>query len=53
VVTQAELGRLVYVSRTTLVQILQQLERNGLIEQGYRTLRVRDASALEAIAAQV
>jgi len=53
VVTQAELGRLVNVSRTTLVQILQQLERNGLIEQGYRTLRVRDASALEAIAAQV
>jgi len=54
VVTQAELARLVnVVSRTTLVQILQQLERNGLIEQGYRTLRVRDANALEAIAAQV
>lgn len=53
VVTQAELAGLVNVSRTTLVQILQQLEREGLIEQGYRTLRVRDANALEAIAAQV
>lgn len=53
VVTQAELAGLVNVSRTTLVQILQQLERDGHIEQGYRTLRVRDANALEAIAAQV
>jgi len=50
-VTQAELAGLVNVSRTTLVRILQQLESDGLIEQGYRTLRVRDARALEAVAA--
>jgi CRP/FNR family transcriptional regulator, cyclic AMP receptor protein len=49
-ITQDELSILVNVSRTTLVQILRRLERRGLIEQGYRSLRVIDTAGLEAVA---
>ncbi|MGZ8254501.1 MAG: Crp/Fnr family transcriptional regulator [Burkholderiaceae bacterium] len=49
-VTQGELAAMVNLSRTTLVQILRQFERDGLIEQGYRELRVVDPSALAALA---
>jgi len=49
-VTQDELATLINVSRTTLVPILRRLERRGLIEQGYRTLRVLDTPGLEAVA---
>jgi CRP-like cAMP-binding protein len=50
IVTQAELAAMVNVSRTTLVQILREFERRGLIEQGYRTLRVTDPDALTSLA---
>lgn len=50
IVTQSELAAMVNLSRTTLVQILQQFERDGLIEQGYRELRVVDPEALTALA---
>ena len=49
-VTQGELAAMVNLSRTTLVQILHQFERAGLIEQGYRELRVVDPVALAALA---
>jgi CRP-like cAMP-binding protein len=49
-VTQSELAGMVNLSRTTLVQILRQFERRGLIEQGYRMLRVADVAALTALA---
>ena len=47
-VTQDELAAMVNVSRSTLVQILQRLERRRLIAQGYRTLRIVDLPGLEA-----
>jgi CRP-like cAMP-binding protein len=50
-ITQGELAEMVNVSRTTLLEILRRLERQGVLEQGYRTLRVLDAAALETIAA--
>lgn len=50
IVTQGELAAMVNLSRTTLVQILHQFERSGLIEQGYRQLRVVDPEALTALA---
>lgn len=50
-VTQEELAALVNVSRTTLVQILRNLERRRLIAQGYRTIRIVDLPQLEALAA--
>jgi DNA-binding GntR family transcriptional regulator len=40
-----------HVSRTTLVQALRRFEARGLVERGYRTLRVVDAPGLRAIAA--
>ncbi len=49
-VTQQELADLVNVSRTTLLQILRQFEREGLIEQGYRSVRVLRPAELEAVA---
>jgi CRP/FNR family transcriptional regulator, cyclic AMP receptor protein len=50
-VTQAELATMSHVSRTTLVQVLRRFEARGLVEQGYRTLRVADAAGLSALAA--
>lgn len=50
IVTQSELAAMVNLSRTTLVQILHDFERRGLIEQGYRTLRVADPAAMTALA---
>lgn len=50
-VTQEELAALVNVSRTTLVQVLRNLERRRLIAQGYRTIRIVDLPQLEALAA--
>jgi CRP-like cAMP-binding protein len=50
-VTQEELAGLVNVSRTTLVQVLRNLERRRLIAQGYRTIRIVDLPQLEALAA--
>ncbi len=49
-VTQSELAAMVNLSRTTLVEILHRFERRGLIEQGYRMLRVVDPVALAALA---
>lgn len=49
-VTQEELAVMAHVSRTTLVQVLREFEARGLVERGYRTLRVIDASGLSAIA---
>jgi hypothetical protein len=42
---------MVRLSRTTLVQVLRRFERRGLIEQGYRTLRVVDVPGLKAVEA--
>ena len=50
-VTQGELASMAHVSRSTLVQALRRFEARGLIERGYRTLRVVDAPGLRAIAA--
>lgn len=50
IVTQGELAAMINVSRTTLVQILREFERRGLIEQGYRMLRVADVESLTALA---
>jgi DNA-binding GntR family transcriptional regulator len=50
-VTQEELAALVNVSRTTLVQVLRRLERQGLIAQGYRTVRIVDLPGVESLAA--
>lgn len=50
-VTQDELATMVHLSRTTLVQVLRQLESRGLVEQGYRTLRVIDVPGLVKLAA--
>lgn len=52
-VTQDELATMVRLSRTTLVQVLRRWERCGLIEQGYRTLRVVDVPALKAVEAGI
>jgi CRP-like cAMP-binding protein len=41
---------IVNVSRTTLLQILRRFEGAGLIEQGYRSLRVPKPAELEAVA---
>jgi len=49
-ITQDELATLVKVSRTTLLQILRRFEDRGLVEQGYRSLRVLDPAGLEEIA---
>jgi DNA-binding GntR family transcriptional regulator len=49
-VTQEELATMAHVSRTTLVQVLRRFEARGLVEQGYRTLRVTDVSGLSALA---
>jgi CRP/FNR family transcriptional regulator, cyclic AMP receptor protein len=48
-VTQDELATMVNLSRTTLVQVLRRFERRGLVEQGYRTLRVIDVPGLTAV----
>jgi len=48
-VTQDELATMVQLSRTTLVQVLRRFERCGLIEQGYRTLRIIDVPGLTAV----
>jgi len=48
-ITQDELATMVNLSRTTLVQVLRKFERSGLIEQGYRTLRVLDVPGLTAV----
>jgi hypothetical protein len=45
-VTQDELATMAGLSRTTLVQVLRRWEHRGLIEQGYRTLRIVDVPAL-------
>jgi CRP-like cAMP-binding protein len=50
IVTQSELAAMVNLSRTTLLQILHRFERDGLIEQCYRELRVVDPEALTAFA---
>lgn len=49
-ITQDELAAMVNLSRSTLVQVLQRLQRRGLIAQGYRTLRIADLPGLEALA---
>jgi CRP/FNR family transcriptional regulator, cyclic AMP receptor protein len=48
-VTQDELATMLKLSRTTLVQVLRRLEGRGLVEQGYRTLRVLDVPGLTAM----
>jgi DNA-binding GntR family transcriptional regulator len=48
-VTQDELATMVRLSRPTLVQVLRRFERRGLVEQGYRTLRVIDVPGLTAV----
>jgi CRP-like cAMP-binding protein len=49
-VTQGELAEMTNVSRTTLLEILRRLEQKGIVEQGYRRIRVLDPAALDSIA---
>jgi CRP-like cAMP-binding protein len=49
-ITQDEIAPLLQISRTTLVPLLTAFERDGLIEQGYRVIHVRDAARLQALA---
>ena len=48
-ITQEDLATMVNLSRTTLVQVLRRFERRGLVEQGYRTLRIVDGPGLRAV----
>ena len=48
-VTQDELATMLKLSRTTLVQVLRRFEGRGLVEQGYRTLRVLDVPGLTSM----
>lgn len=48
-ITQDELATIVNVSRTTLVQVLREFERRGLVKQGYHRLRVLDVPGLTAV----
>lgn len=48
-ITQDELATMVTLSRASLVQVLRRFEQRGLIEQGYRTMRVMDEAGLEAV----
>lgn len=48
-VTQDELATMLKLLRTTLVQVLRRLEGRGLVDQGYRTLRVLDVPGLTAV----
>jgi DNA-binding Lrp family transcriptional regulator len=45
-VSQADLARMVGVSRQTLNALLGRLSKAGLIEVGFRRIRVRDAARL-------
>jgi CRP-like cAMP-binding protein len=45
-ITQAELAKLVGVTRATLQRCLSSLEAEGALERGYGAVRVRDASRL-------
>jgi CRP-like cAMP-binding protein len=49
-VTQGELAEMTNISRTTLLEILRRLEDKGIVEQGYRYIRVLDPAALDQIA---
>jgi CRP-like cAMP-binding protein len=49
-VTQGELAEMTNVSRTTLLEILRRLEQKGIVQQGYRYIRVLDPAALDQIA---
>ena len=49
-VTQGELAEMTNVSRTTLLEILRRLEQKGIVQQGYRYIKVLDPAALDQIA---
>jgi CRP-like cAMP-binding protein len=49
-VSQDELATIAAVSRNTLSRILHQFEKDGLIEAGYRRIRLLDAARLRDIA---
>lgn len=49
-VTQHDLARMIGVARSTLRQCLADLEAQGAIEGGYRTVRVSDPAVLERFA---
>ncbi|MBI1285652.1 MAG: helix-turn-helix domain-containing protein [Thiobacillus sp.] len=48
-ISQGELASMVKLSRTSLVQVLQRFARLGLVEQGYRMIRVVDVAGLTAM----
>ena len=47
--THDEIGSSVGVSRVTVSRVLAELERQGVLETGYRTVRLRNRSALEEL----
>lgn len=47
--THEEIGSTVGVSRVTVSRVLGEFDRNGWIETGYRTLKLRDRKALEQL----
>ena len=49
--TQEEIGSSIGASRVTVSRVLGELERRGVLETGYRTVRLLDRAALEALVA--
>ncbi len=49
--THEEIGSSVGVSRVTVSRVLGEFERQGLLETGYRTIRILNQSALEDLVA--
>jgi CRP-like cAMP-binding protein len=48
-ITQDERAALANMSRSTLVQVLNRLESDRLLAQGYRALRILDLQKLELL----
>jgi CRP-like cAMP-binding protein len=48
--TQTDLGRMLGTSRSRINGILKRLERDGLVEAGYRTIALDDVAALYKLA---
>ena len=49
--THEEIGSSVGVSRVTVSRVLGEFERQGLLETGYRTIRILNQPALEELVA--
>ena len=50
-VSQEEIGEIARLNRNVVASILRDLDMDGLIERGYRRIRIRDLAALDRYAA--